>query len=137
MLVLEVNSKTVFMKMKDVYPECEFLISDQPQLFPLRCLVDHCPRNANCMEKIAHRVKYIFDTFKDAKLLLLYYSYRDRPGTIRAGVFWRSMDEPRVITLNRSGWEKMKSMGKVYEWSLPESLFLGTAQPGSAILSHV
>lgn len=127
MYILEVQGKTLFIKLKDLYPECEFLIEDQPQLYPLRCLVDHCPRNANCMEKLAKRVKYIFDAFKDAQLLLLYFRYRDKPDSHRAGVFWRDMDiPPRFITFNRTAWDKCKELGTVYEWQLPSELFLKT-----------
>lgn len=125
MYLLEVNTKTIFAKLKDVFPECEVLIQDAQQLYPLRCLKDHCPRNANCMEKLAHRVKYIFDNFKEAQLLILYFAYRDRPGSTRAGLFWRDMREPRFITFNRASWEKMKEVGVIYEWTLPQSLFLG------------
>lgn len=126
-LILEVKQKTLFMKLQDLYPDCLFLIEDQPQLYPLRCLVDFCPRNANCMEKLAHRVKYIFDNFTEAKLLLLYFRYRDKPDSHRAGVFWRDMDiPPRFIVFNRTAWEKCKEIGTVYEWTLPDSLFLKT-----------
>jgi hypothetical protein len=128
MYLLEVRAKTIFAKLRDVYPECEFLIGDAPQLYPLRCLKDHCPRNANCMEKLVHRVKWFFDTFPNAHLLILYFAYRDRPGSTRAGLFWRDMDEPRFITMNRSSWEKMKSIGSIYEYNLPDALFLKSSQ---------
>lgn len=128
MYILEVQSKTLFIKLRDVYPECEFLIHDSSQLYPFKCLVDHCPRNSMCMDKLVKRVKYIFDAFPDSKLLLLYFSYRDKPGSQRAGIFWREMSEPRYITMNRAGWEKLKEIGKVYEWELPDSLFLEKAQ---------
>jgi hypothetical protein len=123
-LLLEIRKKTIFAKLKDIYPECEFLIEDQPQLYPLRCLVDSCPRNANCMEKLAKRVKYLFNSFPESELLILYFAYRDRPGSTRAGLFWRDMSEPRFITMNRSSWEKMKKMGDVYEYNLPSAFFL-------------
>lgn len=126
MLVLTVQEKTIFAKLKDVFPECEFLIRGAPQLFQLRCLVDHCPRNANCMEGLAKRVKWFFDTFKEASLVFLYFAGPDKPGSIRGGVFWRDMREPRVITFNRAAWEKFKKMGVVYETTMPDELFLGT-----------
>jgi hypothetical protein len=125
-LVLEIQKKTLFMKMKDVYPECEYLIADQPQLFPFRCLRDSCPRNANCMGKLAVRVKYIFDTFKEAELVVLYFKYRDRPQSQRAGIFWKDMREPRYITMNLYSWAKLKELGTVYEWEIPDDVFLGT-----------
>lgn len=129
-LVLKIAGKTgstLFMKLKDVYPECEFLISDVPQIFPLHCLqADSCPRNQNCMEKLVARLKCVFDTFHDAQSVLLYFRYQDRPGTHRAGVFWRDMREPRLITFNRAAWEKLKTVGTVYSWRLPDELFLQT-----------
>lgn len=134
MLILEVNKSTLFAKLKDVFPECEFLIGDVQKLHPLICLRDTCHRNANCMERLVRRVKYMFDTFKDAKLLLLYFSYRDRPGSQRAGIFWRDLREPRYITMNRTGWEKLKQIGVVYEWALPDHLFLGTKETSSQLL---
>jgi hypothetical protein len=124
MLILEVKQQTLFVKLKDVYPECEFLISDQEQLHPFICFTSHCHRNANCMEKLAGRVKYIFDGFPHAQLLLLYFSYRDKPASQRAGVFWRDLREPKYIVFNRTAWEKMKQIGTVYEWNLPDSFFL-------------
>lgn len=84
------------------------------------------------MDKLVKRVKYIFDAFPEAKLLLLYFAYRDKPGSQRAGVFWREMTEPRYITMNRGGWEKLKEIGNVYEWELPDSLFLEKPQ-----VSHI
>ena len=76
------------------------------------------------MEKLAKRVKAIFDAFPTAKLLLLYFKYRDRPNSLRAGVFWRDMSEPRIITMNPGAWEKMKQLGTVYEWNLPMEIML-------------
>lgn len=74
------------------------------------------------METLAKRVFNIFEAFPNAQLLLLYFKYRDRPGTTRAGVFWREMDEPRLVTLNRTGWERLKQIGTIYEYELPMEL---------------
>lgn len=129
-LVLKVTGRNsgkavLFMKLQDLYPECFFLIEDAVQVFPLRCLQDDgCPRNQNCMGTIARRVKYVFDTFEDAHVLLLYFTYPDRPGVHRAGVFSREMDEPRYISFNPYAWEKVKQIGQVYRWELPNELFL-------------
>ena len=125
--VLQVTSRTgkvvVFLKLRDLFPECFFYIEHSPQLFPFRCLRDNgCVHS--CMEKLVKRVKYVFDTFKDAQLLLLYFSWRDQPGSQRAGVFWRDFSEPRYMTFNRKGWAKMKEIGTVYSWRLPDNLFL-------------
>lgn len=133
MLLLEIQGttqSTVFAKVKDVFPECPVLIDDLPQMFPLRCLVDSCPRNANCMDKLARRVKHLFDTFPRAQMLVLYFTWRDRPGSQRAGIFWRDMREPRHVTMNRSAWEKCKDMGKVFEYHMPDGLFLPTLKTG-------
>lgn len=132
MYLLDVNGKTVFAKLTDVYAACQFLIADAPQLHPLICLKSSCPRNANCMEHLAKIVKFIFDRFEAAQLLFLYFSYRDLPGSQRAGVFWRDMRDPRYITFNRSAWEKLKKMGTVYELNIPNELLLGGSfQPKS------
>lgn len=129
MLLLEVKNSqtektTLFAKLQDVYPECLYLIRGEPKLFPLLCLRSNCPRNMNCMERLAKRVHFIFEKFEKAELLLLYFRYSDMPEKQRAGVFWRDMSEPRLITMNPHGWEKMKEIGVVYEWTLPEDLFL-------------
>jgi hypothetical protein len=132
-LVLKISGASgqsvLFMKLRDLFPECEFLISDLPQMYPLRCLnEDGCPRNQNCMDKLVGRLRYVFDTFPDVQTVLLYFRYRDRPGTHRAGVFTRSMNEPRLITFNRTAWEKCKEIGTAYNWPLPDSLFLQTGE---------
>ena len=81
------------------------------------------------MEKLAKRVKHIFDTFERTELLILYFKYRDHPTRLRAGVFWRDLREPRLITMNPYAWEKLKEIGTVYEYTLPDVLFLGTMDP--------
>jgi hypothetical protein len=133
-LVLRIEGKTgatIFLKLNSLYPECEFLINDLQHLAPLHCLqAEFCPRNQNCMENLVARIRYLFDTFPDAQAVLLYFRYRDRPGSHRAGVFWRDMREPRLITFNRAAWEKCKQIGTVLAWRLPDELFLqsGTSQ---------
>jgi hypothetical protein len=76
------------------------------------------------MEKLAKRVNAVFEAFPEAKLLLLYFKYRDAPNRLRAGVFWRDMSEPRYIVMNPGAWKKMKELGKIYEWELPRELML-------------
>lgn len=132
MLTIEITGKvtgksTIFAKLNDVFPECSFLIQGEPNLYPLFCLRnDYCPRNRNCMEILAKRVKFMFDTFTDAALLFLYFTYQDKPGSHRSGIFYRDMREPRYITFNRTVWEKVKKLGTVYELTLPDSLFLNS-----------
>lgn len=128
------GDELLFLKLRDLYPECSFLIEDLDQMFPLRCIADDgCPRNQNCMEKLARRLQYVFDTFKDVKTILLYFRWRDRPGSHRAGVFWRDMREPRYITFNVFAWEKLKKIGQAYEWTIPDELFLQTKVSDSLI----
>jgi hypothetical protein len=123
-LVLEIQKKTLFLKLEAIYPECAFLLEDL-NLHPLWCLErDVCPRNSQCMEKLVKRLSCVFDEFAQAQLILLYFKYRDRPASTRAGVFFRDFREPRLITFNRTGWEKMKKAGVIYSWNLPDSLFL-------------
>ena len=131
MYVLDVQKHTIFIKMQEVFPECTLQIEGAPNLHPFFCLVSNCFRNANCMGKLATRIKYIFDQWPKAQLLILYFSYQDRPGSQRAGLFWRDMREPRYITMNRTAWVKLKKMGIVYEWGLPAELFLGTTAPAA------
>ena len=121
MYVIEVNGKTILAKFTDMYPECEFLISDQEQLHPLICLKSHCHRAANCMEKLVKRVKHLFDAFPKAELLILYFRYKNDPG-IKGGVFWKDLSEPRLIPVNSFAWKKIKSLGTVYTWDLPGEL---------------
>lgn len=122
MYLLSVHDTTLFAKFEDVYPECFFYIDDEPQLHPLICYLGPCHRAQNCQEKIAKRVLVIFEAFPEAQLLLLYFTYRDKPGSYRAGVYWRDMREPRYITFNRAAWEKMKEVGELYEWDFPEKI---------------
>lgn len=116
---------TLFAKLQDIYPECNFLIKDSTQLHPLICLTSSCHRNANCMTKLVQRIKFLFDNFQNCELILLYFSYRDKPGSQRAGVFWKDFREPRYITMNRSAWEKIKKEAILYQITLPTDLFLG------------
>ena len=76
------------------------------------------------MERLAKRVKFVFDKFPASQLLILYFKYHDRPNSLRGGVFWRDMKEPRVITMNPYSWEKIKKIGEVFELELPLELLL-------------
>src|SRR5262245_39418598 len=102
MYLLSIQDKTLFCKFFDIYPECGLLVQDQPKLFPLICLESECHRNSNCFVKIAHRVQYIFDQFPKATLLILYFSYRNEPDRLRAGVFWRDFENTRFVKINKS-----------------------------------
>lgn len=111
------QDKTAFIPFREVYPECLFLIEDEPRLSPLVCMRDSCHRNKNCAEKIAKRVHYLFEkVITDSELIIAYFKWRDRPDSIRAGVFYRDMREPRVITCNRSAFNKFRKEGITYFW---------------------
>ncbi len=120
MLILEVNNCAIFTKFEELFPECNFLIKDEEKLFPLICLKDTCHRNMNCMEKLAKRIKYLFDLFTNAKILILYFRYRDKPNSLRAGVFWRDFEvPPKYITMNPGAWGRFKEIGTIYDITFP------------------
>lgn len=125
------QTKTVFIPFRYIYPECLVLIEDEPKLYPLLCMKDNCHRNSNCAEKLAHRVHYFFDKVEPkAELMIAYFKYQDRPGSIRAGVFTASMDEPRLITCNRSAFQKFQRESEVFQWVQPnEFLLIGGGSP--------
>lgn len=116
---------SVFMPLKYVYPECMTLIEPHDQLSPLFCLAhDHCPANKGCMDILAKRINYLF-TFvvPTGQQIIAYFKYRDRPESIRAGIFNRDMKEPRVMTLNRSAFQKFQRESIMYTW-IPNDEYL-------------
>lgn len=131
---------SVFMPFRYLYPECFVLIKPHQSLHPLFCLKnDICPVNSNCMEVLAKRVDYLFTNLcTDGKQLIAYFSYPDRPKSIRAGLFTRDLSEPRLLTLNRSAFEKFRKEGVTYAWvPTDEFLFIGTSRtliPASDLL---
>lgn len=120
-----IQDKTVFIPLKYLYGECFFLINGEPELSPLFCMSDECHRNSNCGAVLARRVNYfVNNVVPKAELILAYFTYPDRPGSIRAGVFDTSFEEhPRVITCNRSAFEKFRKEGLVFSWE-PTTEFL-------------
>jgi len=116
---------TLFVKLDYLFPECQFLINDLPKMSPLICFRENgCPRNRNCIETLHKRVNCILDTFTDVDHLILYFKYRDRPGSQRAVLFYRDERDPKYFVLNRCSWDKFKHVGTIYEWVLPNELFL-------------
>lgn len=113
----------LFTKFDNVYPECKKLIRGQNKLYPLICLRDTCHMNNACMETLAMRINLIFDAFPSAEVLLLYFKYQDTK-SLRSGVFWRDMREPRLITINPFSWQTCKDRGDVFEWNLPAEAFV-------------
>lgn len=116
---------SVFMPLKYIYPECMQLIEKHEQLSPLHCLRnDHCPANKGCMDILAKRVNYLFThVVPDSAQIIAYFKYRDRPDSIRAGIFTRDMKEPQMMTLNRSAFQKFQREGITFTW-IPNDEYL-------------
>lgn len=113
---------SVFVPLKFLYPECMVLIEPHEQVYPLQCLLTSCPADSRCMERLAKRVHFWFDkVVPDGVHLYAYYKYRDRPQSIRAGLFDKDLNEPRTIVLNQSAFRKFMKEGITYQWTPPES----------------
>jgi len=118
------QTKTVFIKLQYLFPECFYLIQGKEQLYPLKCLEGMCPANANCMEGLAKRVHYFFDNVVfDAELIIAYFKYPDRPQSIRGGVFFRDMREPQIRILNPWAFRKFQREGDTYKWVPPTEFY--------------
>lgn len=123
--------KTAFMPLRYVYPECIVLRKDQPQTEGLQCLNTSCPVNAACMDVLARRIHYLFENvFPECELLLVYF--KNEKGSIRAGVFYKDMREPYVMTCNRSGFAKFQREGTAFSW-VPKDEYL-LIRPGTDII---
>lgn len=120
-----VTGHTAFVPLRDIYPECAVLIQGEPQLYPLICMRTACPRNANCPQKLAHRVNFFFEKVADPDVtaMIAYFKHEDRPGSVRAGVFFRDMREPRVIVCNHYAFRKFKRDGEVFKWDPTDSFY--------------
>ena len=126
------SSKTAFFKLQDILPECFLYREQSPQLEPLICLQEDnaCHVGKNCMETLVRRLKVMFDSVVPmAKLAILYYPKRGKQG-IGAGVFFRNLQDFRVITVNPSAWSQVKRKGSIYQFSPHKEFFLtGKAAP--------
>lgn len=121
---------SIFMPFRFIYPECLVLIEPHQQLSPLHCLKGPCHVDKGCMEILARRVNYLFThVCPDGQQIIAYFKYRDRPDSIRAGVFTRDLSEPRLMTLNKSAFLKFQKEGVTYQW-IPsdEYLFIGRSE---------
>ncbi len=77
------------------------------------------------MEVLAKRVKYLFDNVEpSAGLIIAYYKWRDKPNSIRAGVFDRDLQEPRHIVCNRSAFKRCQNLGDTFQWEPPTEYYL-------------
>lgn len=82
------------------------------------------------MDILAKRVNYLFThVVPDAKQIIAYFKYRDRPTSVRAGVFTRDMDEPRVMTLNQSAFKKFQQEGLSFSWFPTDEFLLVAPDP--------
>lgn len=127
-------AKTTFIPLKSLYPECLLLIEDSPKLAPLTCLYDSCHKNDRCMETLAHRIHFLFEkVVPETQLILAYFTYHDRPNSIRAGEFYRTFEEPRVLTLNRSAFLRIQKKSEVFSWVPPSDFFLKASKPTTLI----
>jgi hypothetical protein len=125
------SSKTAFFKLDDIFPECLFYRDKSPQIEPLACLQEDnaCTEGRHCMETLSKRIFVMFEEVCDCDLLILYFKKRNYQG-LGAGVFWKDMREPRIITMNPSAWSRIKMHGNVYRFNPGHEFFLsGSSAP--------
>ena len=124
---------SVFIPLKYVYPECFVLIEPHPQISPLQCFNTSCSANRNCAEILAKRVNYLFNNvMPTGKMMYLYFKYKDRPNSIRAGIFTKELSEPTTKILNPYAFKKFQREGISYEW-MPTDDFLFISGSGGIL----
>lgn len=121
-----VHEKTFFIPLRYVYPECEKLLAQHPQMHPLQCLQeDGCPANMQCMDFLVPRVTYMFDKVAGpaVDMMVAYFKYtRSNPGELEnkvalmGAIFHRDLRAPTLMTMNPTGFAKCQAMGKVDTW---------------------
>lgn len=141
-----VHGRTLFARLADIYPECEILIEDAPQLTQLVCFEpgSFCHKNASCLDVLAKRVVALHDAvgplFPAAHHLILYWRNRNRRadvGTYRGlggamfDLTWaappRRLSARWEYTLNPGGWRRLTELCDTWEWKAPPDLFLRSA----------
>jgi len=77
------------------------------------------------MDVLAKRLNYLF-TFvaPDVKLIITYFKYRDRPDSIRAGVFDRDLNNPKVIVANQANFKRFQKEGVAFTLYPPDDYWL-------------
>jgi hypothetical protein len=82
------------------------------------------------MDTLVKRLHVLFEeVLTDTEMVILYYKKRNVPG-MGAGVFWRDLENFRIITMNPTGWEMIKNRGMVYQFDPSPQFFLsGKAAP--------
>lgn len=128
-----VSRKTVLIPLRQLYPECQSYLVNLPAAENLQCLREgRCSVDKGCMPVLAERVHKFFMYHEPSALQLLAY-YKTPSGSIRAGVFTRQVDEPRVITCNQHGLQKLQKIGAVKEWTPDDSFYGNLVSPSSLI----
>lgn len=112
------QTHTAFIPFRSIYQECFLLIDGEPKLHPLFCLKNTCHRNASCMEVLAKRVYYFFNEIEPAAQQLI--TYFKVGVSLKAGVFNKDLSEPRLITLNQSGFDKFKKDSEIKQWIIKQ-----------------
>lgn len=115
------KNKTIFLPFKFLYPECSILIKGEQKLYNLLCLKANCPRNKNCPEVLAKRVHYFFSEVEPlGELIISYFTHPNCGTSIKAGIFTKQLDEPRLITVNKSGFDKYRKESIIKQWSVTD-----------------
>ena len=126
------SSKTAFFKLQDIFPECFFYRDQSPQIEPLICMREEnsCHAGRSCMEVLAKRTYVLFEEVcLDSDIIILYFRKRNVQG-LGAGVFDREFQNPRVITMNPSAWNMVKSRGNIYQFDPSQDFFFsGVSAP--------
>ena len=120
------NQKTAFFKLEDIFPECYVYRETSPQMEPLVCLKeDACHVGKNCMETLIYRLKALFDeVVPNAELILLYYRRFKDKSNLGGGVFYRNLQDLRMISMNPYVWKRLKQLGSIYQFTPNQSFYL-------------
>lgn len=138
-----VSRRTIFARLCDVYPECEALIEDSPQLHQLFCFRpgSMCHKNASCFDKLAKRVIALYEAlhpiYPKTRGIILYWRWRHRRHPSELGTY-RGIGGARIdcsfkkppfllnprhgYVLNPGGWKRLVELGECWEWRVPEEL---------------
>lgn len=135
-IVSGTSEDSALIPLRYIYPECSELLKDLPKAENLLCFRAPCTRDKRCMNVLAHRVHTFFDRVLPEKVTHLFAYYKAPSGSIRAGVFTRDMDEPRVITCNQHAMKKLQEIGSVHTVTLDESFYNGSFIPVSSLLKR-
>ena len=122
------HNKTAFIPLKYIYPECYVLRQHHPQVDPLQCLETSCPADKNCMGILVKRVNYIFENVLDEKVEMIVSYFKLHNDRIRAGIFDRALEDPRVMTCNKSALQKFQKEGKTFMWVPRDEYYMITPE---------